>query len=396
MDDHQVRLPFDSPLRVHEELAELRDSSRLCQVTQPSGDTAWLVTRYGDVKALYGDGRFSRDLAAVPGSPRSVPNGDWSDNPHSMINMEGPDHQRRRRPIAEHLTAHRVAQLQIPTRKIADTLLDQMTAIGAPADFVASYAARLPLIAVGQVLGIPLGDQHSFRTDWWPVAVPDRYTPEQVETAYHQSGGYITELIAERRATPRNDLLSALVKASDAGHLDDAEVHVSVYEVVFGTLLNTKSILATGLLHLLRHREHYVALGGDQSHAYAVVDEILRLYPHPLFGLLRVATEDVELAGTTIHRGDGVLLGLGCANRDPVVYAKPDVLQPDRADPPSTTFGFGRHRCVGSALGRLYVGEGLSALARRFPGLKLACAESDVVWHNSFYELSPAAVPVTW
>src|SRR5687767_15080929 len=101
MDDHQVRLPFDSPLRVHEELAELRDSSRLCQVTQPSGDTAWLVTRYGDVKALYGDGRFSRDLAAVPGSPRSVPNGDWSDNPHSMINMEGPDHQRRRRPIAE-------------------------------------------------------------------------------------------------------------------------------------------------------------------------------------------------------------------------------------------------------------------------------------------------------
>lgn len=396
MDKAVARLPVADVADTVPELDHLRATRPVCPVELPSGDTVWLVTRYADVKAVYQDRRFVRNLWNFPGSPRSVPVNDWSDTPYSMANLEGAEHTRRRQPVAEQLTAPKVQELRAATEKVADALLDRLPDRGGPVDLVACFAAPFPLLAVAAVVGLPVGDPEEFHREWWASTVPERYTRQEAVDTFQRRDTHLVELVAQRRAQPRDDLLTRLIEAGAAGRLDEAEIRMAVNEVVFGTLLNVKSTLAAGLLRLLAEHHHYQRLVERPETAGAVAEEVLRLYPHGTTSLLRLATEDVELAGVRVRRGEGVLLASIPANRDPRVYADPHEFRPGRDGPPQLAFGHGPHRCVGAALGRMYLEVALAALARRLPGLTLAGAPEEVRWDNYLHEHSPAELPVNW
>ncbi len=395
MEDHVMRLPLDRASMMPS-LERLRETRPVCPVVLPSGDSVWLVTRYEDVKAVHSDKRFARNLLAIPGSPRSVPSGDWSDNPGSMINLDGPEHLRRRRPMSEYLTVRRVERFRADTEGLVDRLLEKMNSQAKPVDFMAAVAIPFPALAAGKIIGIPEDDRRFFHGDWWPLASPDRYTAEEHADVYVRSSAYIAELVAERRQTPCDDLLTALVHASDSGLLSPEEVVVSVYELVFGARVNIKSILAQGLLLLFENPEHYQSLARQPQLGPMFVEEILRLRPHPLMGLLRVALEDVELSGVHIAKGEGVLTAIVTANRDPGVYEQPSCFMAGQHATPHLSFGHGPHHCVGVSLARMLLGVVFPAIAVRFPSLRLAVAEDELCWQNSFHEFSPIDMPVTW
>lgn len=395
MEDQVIRLPFDRASMLSS-FERLREARPICQVMLPSGDSVWLVTRYEDVKSVHSDKRFARNLLAIPGSPRSVPSGDWSNNPGSMINLDGAEHTRRRRPMAEHLTVRRVEQLRAGTEELVDRLLKQMASQAKPVDFMEAVAIPFPALATCKIIGIPEDDHRFFHGDWWPLAEPELYSAEQYADASARSAAYITELIAERRQAPCDDVLTALVRASDSGLLTVYEVIVSVYELVFGALVNIKSILAQGLLLLFEHPAHYQSLAREPQLGPMFVEEILRLHPHPLTGLLRVALEDVELNGVRIAKGEGVLTAIVAANRDPSAFERPGCFMAGQRATPHLSFGRGSHHCIGVSLARMFLGVVFPAVALRFPALQLAVGKDELRWHNSFHEYCPVAMPVTW
>lgn len=367
MEDQVIRLPFDRASMLSS-FERLREARPICQVMLPSGDSVWLVTRYEDVKSVHSDKRFARNLLAIPGSPRSVPSGDWSNNPGSMINLDGAEHTRRRRPMAEHLTVRRVEQLRAGTEELVDRLLKQMASQAKPVDFMEAVAIPFPALATCKIIGIPEDDHRFFHGDWWPLAEPELYSAEQYADASARSAAYITELIAERRQAPCE----------------------------FGALVNIKSILAQGLLLLFEHPAHYQSLAREPQLGPMFVEEILRLHPHPLTGLLRVALEDVELNGVRIAKGEGVLTAIVAANRDPSAFERPGCFMAGQRATPHLSFGRGSHHCIGVSLARMFLGVVFPAVALRFPALQLAVGKDELRWHNSFHEYCPVAMPVTW
>jgi cytochrome P450 len=374
-------------------LDHIREAQPVCPVRVPSGDTVWMVSRYEDVRFVHTDPRFSRELLAALPSPRTLAAGDWADYPETMVNLEGTSHRRRRQPVYDHLNPGKVERLVRSTRELVDRLLDRMEAGERPTDFVTAFAARLPGLAMGSILGLPVDDYDRFLREWWPVGFPDLFTPEENFRAHGILDAYADAQIARRRGAPTDDLLGALVSA---GGMTDTEIRMTVKELMFGALANYKSALSSGLLVLLSHREHFAALGRDPDLAPLYFEELVRLHPDPIFGLLRAATEDLELHGVRIARGEGVLTALIPANRDPSVFARPDEFDPYRDEAPNLSFGRGPHHCIGAPIARMQIPLALAAIARRFPTARLACPPEEIRWHNGFHDFTIEELPITW
>jgi cytochrome P450 len=244
------------------------------------------------------------------------------------------------------------------------------------------------------MLGIPEEDQHHFLTEWWPVAAPEGFSVEQYLTARQRIDEYTRRMIEARLQKPGEDMLSAIALATHTGELSFEEAMVTVLELVFGATVNISTVLSNGVLGLLKHPEHFRALGQDPKLSPSYVEEILRLYPHPTLGLLRATTEDLELGGVRMAKGDGVIGAILSANRDPSVYSHPHEFRPDRREAPHLAFGLGPHHCIGAALARMHLQVALPAIAKRFPDLQLACREDELQWQNTVLQRSIKSMPV--
>ncbi|MEV6948932.1 cytochrome P450 [Streptomyces sp. NPDC051172] len=374
----------------------LREEEPVCQAVMPSGDVMWLVLRYADVKQLYGDRRFSRDLTAA-GSPRTLPGADWSDNPLSMVNMDGARHKERRRPVMAHLTARRIGLLRQDTADLAAELLAEMTHGRDSADFVEDFATVLPALSAALVAGVPRSDYGFFRHEVWPLAVPDQVTKEEFDRAAAEVFGYTVRLVEAKRRKPGNDATSALAAAVDAGAFPAEVLPVVVMELMFAGMLNTRAVLCSGLLTLMRRRDWFRRIGLDEGFAADFTGEALRCFPHPVLGLARLAVEDAEIGGVTVRRGEAAVPVLVAANRDPAVFAEPDVFDPSRPGPEGAlSFGYGPHHCIGAALSRMQLETAFAVISRTLPSLRLAVAEEELSWRQTFVEYSVARLPVEW
>jgi len=338
------------------------------------GAGCWVVSRHADVSALLRDRRLGRVF--TPRQPIDVFAG-WNRlNADAMLDLEPPAHTRARRLVSAAFTQRRVAALREPVRRLADRLLDAAVD-GDRLELMSGLAEPLPVAVIAELLGVPEEDRHRLRP-WsrdivglYELAYDDAAERRAVAAA-EEFDGYLRWLIADRRRRPGDDLLSALVRASDAGdRLTEDEVVATAVLLLNAGHEATVNALGNGVLALLLTAGSLDRLRAEPGLLAPAVEEMIR-YDSPLSMFQRTAFADVDVAGRTVRAGERVGLLLGSANRDEQAFAQPDRFDVSRPDNPHVGFGAGIHYCVGAPLARLEMQEAVSALLSRYRRLELA------------------------
>ncbi len=389
--------PFERPRPAEPAplLAELRRRDPVCPVTMPSGDVAYLVTRYRDAVRVWTDPVFSLARRHHPGAPQFVP-GPAIAMRGNLLGVDPPEHTGLRRLAARSFSRRRVEEMGAEIQRLTDGLLDRMAATAPPVDLVTSLCAPLPIAVLARLFGVPGDERASFSA--WADAVMSitACTPAQRLVAWHELRAYLARLIAAKRRAPAEDLLSDLATDRRAGLSEQENVNLAVQILVAGyeTTLFQLGIFA---YVLLGDHETRAALAADPGLVPAAVEELSRLYPPANSAVLRVATEDVEIGGVHLPAGSGVLIDFTAVNRDPDVFAGTDEVDVERTDVRHLTYGHGPHYCLGATLARAELRAVVGGLIRRFPGLRLAVEPETIPWRPSRRVVQgPLELPVTW
>jgi cytochrome P450 len=362
----------------------------------------WFVTRYEDVAAvLLDDTRFARDprlaltaeeLAARPQLSIAQP------IENHMLNRDGDDHRRLRRLVTKAFTPRMVEQLRPRIQAIADELLDAVATRGAM-DLAAEFAFPLPITVIAELLGVPTADQERFRS-WSDAIITPALTDEDLERFFAEMGAfveYLTAFFAERRASPTDDLVSALLRARDEGDaLSEDEVFGTVVLLIVAGHETTVGLIGNAVLNLLEHPAELARVRKDPSLLPAAIEEVLRREGPVERTLNRWATTDVELGGQTIRRGELVIAIVNAADRDPERFAEPDRLDVGRTDLRHLAFGRGSHYCLGAPLARLEAEIALATLFRRLPDLRLTLPREELRWRATPGFRRLESLPVEW
>ena len=336
------------------------------------GPTRWALLDHADVRAALADPlAFSSDL-------RSRDNPVFASSP--LIFDDPPQHTRIRKLVGQAFTARQVAVVSPWLSTTAARLFD---ALGSgPVDVIAEYCDPFPTRAIARLLGVP-SEAHRLLKQWsldrtFVAYHGDRDARrstalDEAERGCAELAAYLLDLVAQRRARPQEDLLSALAAAEvDGATLTDEEI-----ADLGGVLLSAGNVTTTRLLGNLFHLVASTSdllhrLRGDRALIAPVVEEVLRL-ESPVQFPARVTTRDVELSGTTIPAGHFVMVGLGSANHDLAYSPEPDCLRPGER-PPHLAFGYGIHFCAGAALARQEAALTLHAILDRCDGIEVAAA----------------------
>ena len=363
----------------YEDYAELRRSS---PIVYDEATDHWLVSRYEDVDALLRDRRFGRTYlhtATHEEMGRPAPP-DWHAPFWDLINagildMEPPDHTRVRSLVSKAFTPRFVEGLRPRVQAIVDELIDGMAGAG-EVDLLPTFAEPLPVTVIAEMLGVPAADQHLLRP--WSGDIVKMYelnppvsSQEDAVRACVEFSDYLRQLARERRAQPRDDLISRLGQVMDEGSglTEDELVGTCVLLLNAGHEATVNSTLL-GWWALFRHPDRLKELHADPGLLPTAVEELLRFQtPLPMFE--RWVLEPFELHGVEVPKGAELGLLFDSANRDPDVFNRPDELLLDRKPNPHLTFGAGIHFCLGAPLGRLELQTSFRSFLDRFPDLEL-------------------------
>lgn len=366
----------------------LRAEAPVRPVVLPRGMPAWLVTRYADAKALLADHRLSKDNEHARALfERKLPSDGDKSRPFErsltahMLNLDPPDHTRLRKLVNKAFTARTVERLRPRIEEISDRLLADMVG-NTEVDLLSAFAFPLPITVICELLGVPDDAREDFRT--WSNTLLDTATPEQIEYASGKMARYLGELIAQKRAEPTDDLLCALVHATDEGDaLSEPELVSMAFLLLVAGHETTVNLIGNGVLSLLREPDQLAVLRADPELLPNAVEEFLR-YESPIhLATLRFTTEPVRVGRTRIPAEEFVLISLLAANRDGERYPDADRLDVTRQTGGHLAFGHGIHFCVGAPLARLEAQIAVGRLLERFPELRLAAEPETLRWRDS-------------
>jgi len=328
----------------------------------------WMLLRYNDmVEVLRDDERFS----AERGGPQI------GDNvPRSMLGSDPPDHTRLRTLVNKAFTARTVRQLTSRIQEIVDELVAGVADRG-EMEAITEFAYPLPITVIAEMLGVPSSDRNFFRDASQKIAVA--LGPlEDMQVALRAMEGrnalvdYFNELIPKRRDSPRDDVLTALLQATEQGDvLTHGELLAMLLLLLVAGHETTVNLIGNGLLALLRNPEQLERLRNEDGIERHAVEELLR-YDSPVQMTGRIAKVDMEIGGKPIRAGQPVSTVVASANRDPEVFDDPDALDLEREPCNHLSFSAGIHFCLGAQLARLEGQIALSTVVRRFPNIRLA------------------------
>ena len=295
----------------------------------------------------------------------------WDKTITGILSLDGPEHHRLRRLVSKAFTPRAVGRLGATIVEVITELIEPLTTIGR-CDVVTDIARQYPIPIICALLGAPHEDWQLF-SDWtddifrifrWNVAndAPD------ILRAWEQLDAYIDDMVAQRRQTPTDDLISALIRAEDDGdRLTHAELIMLASTLLAAGTDTTRNQLAATVQVLCDHRDQWALLVEHPELAPQAVEEAMRHSPVVCM-TMRKATEDVTLGGVLIPAGTLVMANMAAANRDPAVCPDPDRFDITRDNPPGMqTFGGGVHYCLGTHLARLELAEAVTVITRRMP-----------------------------
>ncbi|MEU5599362.1 cytochrome P450 [Streptomyces sp. NPDC020298] len=375
------------PLRAHRPLA---------RVTLFDGRPAWLVTGHATARTLLSDPRLSSDRTRH-GFPVTTPRiAAARDRKVALLGADDPEHHTQRRMMVPNFTLRRAAELRPAIQRIVDERLDAMIGQGPPAELVGAFALPVPSMVICSLLGVPYADHEFFEEQSRRLL----RGPEPADTldARDQLEAYLGELIDGKAKSPEpgDAILDDLVhQRLREGTLDRAEVVSLAVILLVAGHETTANMISLGTFTLLGQPERLAELRADPALLPGAVEELMRLLSIA-DGLLRTALEDIEVEGTTIRAGDGVVFATSVINRDESVYAEPDTLDWHRPARHHVGFGFGIHQCLGQNLARAEMEIALGTLFERLPGLRLAARPEDIPFKPGDTIQGMLELPVTW
>ncbi|GGT05051.1 MULTISPECIES: cytochrome P450 [Streptomyces] len=372
----------------------LRAGRPLSRVSLFDGRSVWIVTGHAEARALLADGRLSADRqnAAFPApTPRFA---GLRDRRTALIGVDDPEHNVQRRMLIPSFTLKRTAALRPRIQETVDRLIDAMVARGPRAELVGAFALPVPSMVICDVLGVPYEDHEFFEEQSRRLL----RGPEMadVEDARTRINAYLAELIERKRSEPGEGLLDELVgRHLLAGETDTGELVSLAALLLIAGHETTANMISLGTYTLLRHPEQLAELRQDPSLLPAAVEELMR-FLSIADGMLRVATEDIEVGGVTVRADDGVVFSTSVINRDEAVFERPDVLDWHRPARHHLGFGFGVHQCLGQNLARAEMEIALGTLFARLPGLRLAAEPDRIPFKPGDTIQGMVELPVAW
>jgi cytochrome P450 len=373
--------------------AELRASD---PVHWAPGSKAWLLTRYDDVVAAFGDPRLSSDrvrplLDVLPAQRRAEYGPMLEIISRWMVVTDPPAHTRLNRLASRAFRQQRVSAMSGWIGELVDELLDDFVASGGD-DFLAGLAYPLPAAVIARMMGVPQQDRGMFQHWSDELALvafgaggqdrAGRYA--RALAGVRELQEYLAGLIERRRREPGEDMISVLLGGAagegadeDGDHLDDAELMALCSLILFAGHETTTNLLCNAIVALDRHPAELARLRADPSLANRAIEEVLR-FEGPIKILIRWVVQDHERDGRQVRAGDRVFLVLQSANRDKRTFADPDHFDIGRpAKPLHVGFGRGLHACLGAQLARI---EGRAALPKILGRLGDIHVSGEVTW----------------
>jgi cholest-4-en-3-one 26-monooxygenase len=359
----------------HETFALLRREAPVHRHAQPGASPFWAITRYRDIMAV------SRDAATYSSERRGALLGEPPEDALAtqrlmMLNMDPPRHTKLRSLVNKGFTPRMVSLLDGPVRRICAELVDAAVERG-ECDFVTEIAAELPLQVIAELLGIPQQDRHQI-FEWSNTMIgsadPEfQRSPEEGQNAAMAMYAYANELALQRKDSPREDLVSVLMRAEvDGEQLTEMEFDLFFLLLAVAGNETTRNLISGGMFTLMEHPDQWRRLLDDRALLPIAVEEMLR-WVTPVMQFQRTAQRDTEIAGVPIAEGERVVLFYVSANRDEEVFERPDVFDVGRTPNEHVTFGAGGpHFCLGANLARLEIRIMFEELLGRAPGIEPA------------------------
>jgi len=361
----------------------------------------WICTRYDDVLRILRDQNFTTDrsetvlMRTVMRLARRDP--DFAGMlGRNLLTLDGAEHRRLRKLVAKAFTPRRIEGMRPQLEATVQDLLDRAGENG-EMEVVAELAYPLPVIAIAGLLGVPAEDHGRFRG--WAGRLVQLLDPFQgrggarpMIEATHEIFDYFRALLAERRARPGDDLLSAMIAAEEDGErLSEIDLLALSSLLLVAGHETTSNLIASSVLLLLRFPDERKRLQDDPGLLPSAVDEFLRYEP-PIQFTDRAVVAACEIGGRRIRAGQLVVAGLAAANRDPDRFPEPDRLDVGRAENRHLSFGQGNHFCLGSQLAKLETELAIGALLRRFPDF--SGSPDPPGWRRSMIVRGPESLPV--
>jgi cytochrome P450 len=349
----------------------------------------YIVGRFEDVQQILND----RDLAV---DPRKAAEGTFNQmfrqragqeedrgGNQSMLFLDPPDHTRLRSLVSKAFTPRSIEKMRDRIGEIANELCDKVE--GQPSfDLMTAFCQPYPTIVIAEMLGVDPRDQADFKrwTDDGVAAGFDPFASEEkrkkAEVAFGQLRAYLEATVAERRAHPKDDLITALIQAEEDGSFFNDDEVVTMISLLLGAgNVTTTDLLGNGMKNLLQHPEQVQKLRDDPSLVTNAVEEMLR-FEGPVTYSGRITVDDREIAGCPMHAGQSITVALGAANYDPRLHQDPHKFDITREDIDHVAFGGGRRYCLGAPLARLEAEIGVTTLLNRFPNLRMP--EQELEW----------------
>ncbi|WP_316741747.1 cytochrome P450 [Streptomyces sp. MK7] len=372
----------------------VRATRPLARVTLYDGRPAWLVTGHALARELLTDPRLSTDRNR-DGFPMTTPRfAAVKDRRTALLGVDDPEHHAQRRMMIPSFTLRRATELRPRIQRTVDGLLDAMIAQGPPAELVGAFALPVPSMVICALLGVPYADHEFFEEQSRRLLRGP--TAGETQDARNRLEEYLGDLVDRKRKDPGDGVLDDLVQQQRReGRPDREELLAMAVILLVAGHETTANMISLGTYTLLQHPERLAELRADPALLPAAVEELMRLLSIA-DGLLRVATEDIEVAGTTIRAGDGVVFSTSVINRDQDVYAAPDTLDFHRPARHHIAFGFGIHQCLGQNLARIELEIALGSLVRRLPTLRLAAPPEEIPFKPGDTIQGMLELPVSW
>lgn len=336
-----------------------------------------LLTRAADVAAVLKDRSLSTDQrnAAADTIVQRLANDQDREAPRSMLVLDDPEHGRLRRLVTHAFNARAIEAVKPRVREVADELLDAVAG-QERFDLIESLASPLPIIVIAAMLGVDAADVGDFRR--WSRGLANVFSPIRspeflaaLKANADELSAYFERVVAERRAAPRDDLISALVTVEEGGdRLTSQEIVTMCNLLLLAGNLTTTDLIGNCALALLRHPDQRAKVQANPARMADAIEETLRLDP-PVVQSLRIPLEPREIGGCPVRAGEAVTTFLMAAGQDPALHADPLTFDIDRANKTHFAFGGGVHFCLGAPLARAEAEIALTRLFARFPNLAL-------------------------
>ncbi|MER6282793.1 cytochrome P450 [Streptomyces sviceus] len=374
----------------------LRADRPLSRITLFDGRPAWLVTGHGTARTLLADPRLSTDRTRDGFPAPTARFASVKNRRAALLGVDDPEHRVQRRMMVPGFTLRRATELRPRIQEIVDERIDAMIAQGPPAELVSAFALPVPSTVICALLGVPYTDHDFFEGQSRRLLRGP--TADDVTDARDQLEEYFDELIERKQKQPEpgDGVLDELVhRQLRDGEVDREELIALAIILLVAGHETTANMISLGTFTLLQHPDRLAELRTDPALIPDAVEELMRMLSIA-DGLLRMALEDIEVAGTTIRAGEGVVFSTSVVNRDEDVYTDPDTLDWRRPARHHIAFGFGIHQCLGQNLARAELEIALHTLFDRLPTLSLAAPAEEIPFKPGDTIQGMLELPVTW